>query len=69
MEEKRGRKIPGGCPRGRKPKEADPDKDLRQELEQLRKQNLRLKMENEYLKKLDALVRARIERESGKQSR
>ena len=69
MEEKRGKKVPGGQPRGRKPKDADPDMELRQELELLRKQNRRLKMENEYLKKLDALVRARIERESGKQSR
>ena len=69
MEEKRGKKIPGGQPRGRRPKDADPDMEIRQELELLRKQNRRLKMENEYLKKLDALVLARIERESGKQSR
>ena len=69
MEEKRGRKISGSKPRGRRPKDADPDMELRREVEHLRKQNLRLKMENEYLKKLDALVQARIERESGKQSR
>ena len=51
------------------PKDADPDMELRQEIALFTKQNVRLKMENEYLKKIDALVRARIERKSGKQSR
>ena len=69
MEEKRGKKVSESQPRGRKPKDADPDMELRQELDLLRKQNRYLKMENEYLKKLDALVQTRIERESGKQSR
>ena len=66
MEDNRGKKKEGSAPRGQRPKNADTDTSLRKEVEQLRKQNKYLLMENEYLKKLDALVRKRIERESGK---
>lgn len=66
MEDNRGKKKEGSAPRGQRPKNADTDSSLRKEVEQLRKQNKYLLMENEYLKKLDALVRERIERESGK---
>ena len=58
--------------RGRKPnmiKETSPKKkQLRTEVEEdLIKEVQRLKMENEYLKKLNALVQERIKRESGKE--
>ena len=66
MEDNRGKKKEGSATRGQRPKNADTDSSLRKEVEQLRKQNKYLLMENEYLKKLDALVRERIERESGK---
>ena len=58
--------------RGRKPnmiKETSPKKkQLRPEVEEdLIKEVQRLRMENEYLKKLNALVQERIKRESGKE--
>lgn len=58
--------------RGRKPKmpkEAKPrKKQLKSEAEEdLIKEVQRLRMENEYLKKLNALVQERIKRESGKE--
>ena len=58
--------------RGRKPKmtkETKPrKKQLKPEVEEdLIKEVQRLRMENEYLKKLDALVQERIKRESGKE--
>lgn len=58
--------------RGRKakmPKETSPNKkQLRPEVEEdLIKEVQRLRMENEYLKKLNALVQERIKRESGKE--
>lgn len=60
MEERRGRKTGGSKNVGRPPKlEKSIEEDLIAE-------NQRLRMEIEYLKKLDALVRQRIERESGK---
>ena len=57
-EETRGRKTLSGKQRGRKPKL---DKQVN---EDLIAENQRLRMENEYLKKLNALVQERIERES-----
>lgn len=60
MKERRGRACAAsgarkGCP---------PKLDKKVE-EDLIAENQRLRMENEYLKKLDALVRERIQRESG----
>ena len=57
--------------RGRKPKmpkeTSTKKKQLRPEVEEdLIKEVQRLRMENEYLKKLNALVQERIKRESGK---
>lgn len=40
--------------------------DLQKEIEELKLQNLRLLVENEYLKKLDALVTERKKKESKK---
>lgn len=60
--ERRGRKRKvdnsnKGRPR-KKPLPAETEKDLIDEVQQLRERNKYLEMENEYLKKLDALVRA-----------
>lgn len=61
MKERRGKSTKQDNPKkGRPPKlEKTTDEDLITE-------NQRLKMENEYLKKLNALVQERIQRESGK---
>lgn len=60
MKERRGRACTAsGTQKGRPPKV---DKKVE---EDLIAENQRLRMENEYLKKLDALVRERIWRESG----
>lgn len=60
MKERRGRACTAsGTQKGRPPKM---DKKVE---EDLIAENQRLRMENEYLKKLDALVRERIWRESG----
>ena len=61
-EETRGRKTSSGKQRGRKPKL---DKKVE---EDLIAENQRLRMENECLKKLNALVQERIARESKKKS-
>lgn len=53
MVERRGRKSQG-IPR----KKPLPPEDLIDELQKLRERNEYLEMENEYLKKLDALIRA-----------
>ena len=58
MKDNRGR--PTGKKHGRPPKLSKPVE------EDLIAENQRLHMENEYLKKLNALVQERIERESGK---
>ena len=58
--ENRGRSIENGKKRGRPPKL---DKQVE---EDLIAENQRLRMENEYLKKLNALVQERIEREHKK---
>ncbi len=60
MKERRGRAFKeSGTRKGRPPKL---DKKVE---EDLIAENQRLRMENEYLKKLDALIRERIKRESG----
>lgn len=58
--------------RGRKPKMSKENKPRKKQLkpeveEDLIKEVQRLRMENEYLKKLNALVQERIKRESGKE--
>lgn len=55
MVERRGRKSTG---RPKKDLDKHVEEDLIAENQRLREQNWRLEMENEYLKKLDALVRA-----------
>lgn len=65
-EERRGKKLPDSKPRGRKPEKPEPEIAESAELQQLRKRNKYLEMENEYLKKLNALVRERILREKKK---
>lgn len=60
MKETRGRATSTGNRRGRPPKL---DKQVE---EDLIAENQRLRMENEYLKKLHALVQERIERENGR---
>ena len=60
MKDNRGRPSSSGKKRGRPPKL---DKTVE---EDLIAENQRLRMENEYLKKLQALVRERIDRENGK---
>ena len=64
MVERRGR-SPKGRPRNKSlPPEAE--NDLLDEVQRLRERNEYLEMENEYLKKLDALVRAEEERNGKK---
>ena len=58
-------------PRGRSPKSTMKKKETKKKLpkqteEDLIAENQRLRMENEYLKKLQALVQERIDRENGK---
>ncbi len=65
-EERRGKKLPDSKPRGRKPKKSEPETTENAELQQLKKRNKYLEMENEYLKKLNALVQERILRERKK---
>lgn len=57
-------------PRGRPPKDMSKEKNVKKELPEQTKEDLiaevqRLRMENEYLKKLRALVQERIDRENG----
>ena len=61
MKDNRGRPSLSGKKRGRPPKL---DKNVE---EDLIAENQRLRMENEYLKKLQALVQERIDRENGKE--
>ena len=63
MKDNRGKPSLTGKKRGRPPKL---DKKVE---EDLIAENQRLRMENEYLKKLSALVRERIERENGKKQK
>ena len=63
MKDNRGKPNLTGKKRGRPPKL---DKKVE---EDLIAENQRLRMENEYLKKLSALVRERIERENGKKQK
>ena len=63
MKDNRGRPSLTGKKRGRPPKL---DKKVQ---EDLIAENQRLRMENEYLKKLSALVQERIERENGKKQK
>ena len=64
MEERRGRKS-AGRPR-KKPLLPEAGSDLLDEVQRLRERNEYLEMELEYLKKLDALVRAEEERNGRK---
>lgn len=60
MIERRGRKS-AGRPR-KKPLPPEAEQDLLDEVQRLRERNEYLEMENEYLKKLDALIRAEEEK-------
>ncbi len=64
MKERRGRSPKAGSPR-KKPLPPEVEQDLITELQQLRERNEWLEMENEYLKKLNALVQAE-EQKNGK---
>ncbi len=64
MKERRGRSPKAGRPK-KNPLPPEVEQDLITELQQLRERNEWLEMENEYLKKLDALVRAE-EQKNGK---
>lgn len=64
MVERRGRGSKGR-PR-KKPLPPEAEQDLLDEVQRLRERNEYLEMENEYLKKLDALVRAEEERNGKK---
>ena len=61
MKERRGRATKAGIPKKGRPPKLDKLVE-----EDLIAENQRLRMENEYLKKLHALVQERIEHESGK---
>ena len=64
MAERRG-KSSKGSPR-KKPIPMEVEQDLLDEVQRLRERNEYLEMENEYLKKLDALVRAEEQRNGKK---
>ena len=66
-EERRERKLSDSKPRGRRQGEPEAETVEHAELQRLRKRNRYLEMENEYLKKLDALVRERVLRERRRQ--
>ena len=61
MKERRGRASAASCKRRGRPPKLDKKVE-----EDLIAENQRLRMENEYLKKLHALVQERIRRESGR---
>lgn len=66
FEERRGRKLLDSKRHGSKPKKLKIEETEQDELQQLRTRNKYLEMENEYLKKLNALVQERILREKKK---
>ena len=66
MRERRGRSSKGGRPR-RKPLDKEIENDLIAENQRLKEVNQYLEAELEYLKKLDALVRAEEQKNNKKQ--
>ena len=64
--ERRGRATKMDNPKIGRPRKKQLDKQVE---EDLIAENQRLRMENEYLKKLNALVQERIERENGKKQK